>query len=241
MGPLLGVILLFVFGVAAVVYFTRIGSSILYPTLVNCWYCNNNVFLPPNGLDNVERWKCPICESLNVRNKVQTTHRVYGLPVPCIDSSLEMLIGWRYRWFYTWDVRSYSQSTKYASSLDFLCSLMSETLKFHFVLLLGRVSRRPSASKIINALCSNCDLAQQRILSYVTAFDPDNNVSVVIYRFSERILYLNLLKLSFSRTRVTFNMQMLSRGSSRRDIPFVQHAVLKLTVSLTNEMQLQNH
>lgn len=74
MGPLLGIILVFVFGVAAVVYFTRIGTSILYPTLVNCWYCNNNVFLPANGLDNVERWKCPICESLNVRNKVHEWH-----------------------------------------------------------------------------------------------------------------------------------------------------------------------
>lgn len=40
----------------------------------------------------------------------------------------------------------------------------------------GRVARRPSASKTINALCSNCDLAQQRILSYVSAFDPDENV-----------------------------------------------------------------
>ncbi|CAO3665595.1 unnamed protein product [Umbelopsis vinacea] len=127
MGPLLGVILLFVFGVAAVVYFTRIGSSILYPTLVNCWYCNNNVFLPPNGLDNVEQWKCPICESLNVRNKVGDI----------VDSIPEM-----------YDPTLNQQS---------------------------RVSRRPSASKIINALCSNCDLAQQRILSYVTAFDPDNN------------------------------------------------------------------
>ncbi|GAB5589835.1 hypothetical protein Unana1_04735 [Umbelopsis nana] len=39
----------------------------------------------------------------------------------------------------------------------------------------SRVARRPSASKTINALCSNCDLAQQRILSYVSAFDPDEN------------------------------------------------------------------
>lgn len=43
--------------------------------------------------------------------------------------------------------------------------------------LLGRVLRRPSANKATNALCSNCDLAQQRILSYVTSFDPDDNVS----------------------------------------------------------------
>ncbi|KAG2183793.1 hypothetical protein INT43_006804 [Umbelopsis isabellina] len=39
----------------------------------------------------------------------------------------------------------------------------------------SRVVRRPSANKATNALCSNCDLAQQRILSYITAFDPDDN------------------------------------------------------------------
>ncbi|KAI8582080.1 hypothetical protein K450DRAFT_228903 [Umbelopsis ramanniana AG] len=125
MGPLLGFILLFVFGVAVVFFITRAGSSI--PTLVNCWYCNHNVFLPVNGLENVERWKCPVCDSLNVRNKAGEL----------IDSIPEMK-----------DPTLNQQS---------------------------RVSRRPSAKTSTDVLCSNCDLAQQRILAYVTSYDPEDN------------------------------------------------------------------
>ncbi|KAH8553865.1 Ima1 N-terminal domain-containing protein [Umbelopsis sp. PMI_123] len=125
MGPLLGFILLFVFGVAVVFFFTRVSSSI--PTLVNCWYCNHNVFLPANGLENIERWKCPVCDSLNVRNKTGEL----------IDSIPEM-----------YDPTLNQQS---------------------------RVSRRMSAKNSTDVLCSNCDLAQQRILAYVTSFDPEDN------------------------------------------------------------------
>lgn len=62
------------------------------------------------------------------------------------------------------------------------------------------MSRRPSASKITNALCSNCDLAQQRILSYVTAFDPDNNVSV-IYRFFKTYIMFEFIKTFFQQDK----------------------------------------
>lgn len=40
------------------------------PICVNCWYCNQTVYLLPGGKQTKHYWYCTLCENTNITNDV---------------------------------------------------------------------------------------------------------------------------------------------------------------------------